>query len=368
MKYFSSTCLAFLLGLPVTAAEPQAYNNARSQPGEALGMAAIARELAADSACLDRHVVATVNNVSNSDAPGVENHFWTNSDTKIEMVDHPSLVNFYLSVSSLGCAFNPGPFHVIDWTTDYASNTTKSGQPSAFGHKFRNHREAVMARPLSDSALICFQPPLQDQDGKLTKWIIVLPSGTVDALAAVVAWRSSHHEMFKAKEETTDYVVKALRAELANANAFTRLAVMVQLMQIGKLQASDVSVALKASRTSVEIAAATILVIRGAPEIVSSITDALVNPEANRQLLDGVAMGAATHFLQLADSERLVRKAQSFQIVRATAPNLPDALNATVSFPLLLKLADSVTPKGGQPKLETSSMLFKMLKASAAIP
>ena len=225
-----------------------------------------------------------------------------------------------------------------------------------------------MPRPLTDRALISFEPPLQDRDGSLTKSTVVLPGGALDALAAASVWRSSHLEIFNAKDKASDDVIQALRAELANANSFTRLIAMVQLMRLGKLGATDVGAVLKSSANPIEIAAATILVITDAPDLVATISDALVDQDANPKLFDGVAIGAATHFLNLADSEKLVRKAQSFQIARTTASNPPDALSATVSFPLLLKIADSVVPKGGQPKLDTSSMLFKLLMASGAVP
>jgi hypothetical protein len=327
--------------------------------GEAAGLAQAARLLIDSTEPLKQRAIAVVTNVTEAPAPEVPERKWRNDYTGIEMVDRPSKVSLTLELSAIGKSGEPPNQTVIKWTSDFASNS-KYG-----GHVYRDFREVVKARPLVVASLICFVPPLQSKDGGLTDAINVLPSGSLEALAKAISWRAANADLFQL--HSNDKVIEALRAELVSANPYQRLTVMLQLVKLAKLGADDVGVVLNASSTPVEIAAATMLVITDASDLVGSIGDALVDPAASRHLLDGVAIGAATHFLSQPNSERLWGAAKSFQIVRGSAPNLPDTLKATISFPLLLKLADVVAPKDSSRTLEVSSLLFKLLKASSAL-
>lgn len=328
--------------------------------GEAAGLAQMARLLVASTEPLKQRAIGVVKNVTEAPAPEVPERKWRNDYTGIEMVDRPSKLSLSLELSAIGKGGEPPTQTVINWTSDFASNS-KYG-----GHVYRDFREVVKAKPLSDASLICFVPPLQGKkDGGLTDAINLLPGGSLEALAKAISWRAANADLFQL--HANDKAIEALRAELVNANPYQRLTVMLQLVKLAKLGAAEVGVVLRASSTPVEIGAATLLVITEAADLVGSIGDALADPAASRPLLDGVAIGAATHFLSQPNSERLWGAAKSFQIVRGSAPDLPDPLKATISFPLLLKLADVVAPKDGNRTLEASSLLFKLLKASSAL-
>ncbi len=337
----------------------EAVTDTPALSGEAAGLAQLARLLVGSTEPLKQRAIGVVKNVTEAPAPEVSERKWRNDYTGIEMVDRPSKLSLTLELSAIGKTGEPSTQTVIKWTSDFASNS-KYG-----GHVYRDFREVVKARPLSDASLICFVPPLQGKDGGLTDAINVLPGGSLEALAKAILWRAANADLFQL--HANDKGIEALRTELVNTNPYQRLTVMLQLVKLAKLSAADVSVVLRASSTPVEIGATTLLVITEAADLVGSIGDALEDPAASRPLLDGVAIGAATHFLSQPNSERLWGAAKSFQIVRGSAPDLPDPLKATISFPLLLKLADVVAPKDGKRTLEVSSLLFKLLKASSAL-
>ena len=367
MRTLLALSILAALSTRLVADAPLVFKDSRSLPSEATGLTSVARTLASDHPSMSEYVIATVNNAATREANDVLPRKWNNGFTKTGMIDVPSRVTFELMVSAMGHAFDPGPLSAIEWSSDYADNWTESGKRGGFGHKFNHHRDAVMMRPLVNSTIICFTPPLIDQDGSLTKALNTLPKGSLGALAAAVAWRNDHDALFQPKATITENAIKVLRAEVANSNGYVRLSVLLHLIKLGNAGASDVIAALNAAMAPVESAAATLIVLTDAPDLVPSILVALGDPLANRLLLDGVVIGAATHFLNLADSEQLVSAARSFQIVRADSPTIPDKLAVTVSFPLLLKLADAVTAQDGIATVEPSSALYKMLRAAGAL-
>ncbi len=367
MKTLIALTLPFALCANLGASGPLAYTDSRSLPAEAEGLVAISRILTGDKPRLSTCVIATVSNVATAEARDIPPRKWLNEFTNTSMIDFPSRVTFELTASPLGQTYESGPLAVIDWTSDLADNWTDSGKRAGFGHKFNHHRDAVMAKPLVDTTVICFTPPLVNQDGSITKSLDLLPKDSLDALAAALAWRGERAALFAPKETITDEAIKSLRGELSNSNVYARLSVLLHLITLGKAGAADVAAVFKAAKAPVESAATTVMIITDAPDLVPSILDALGDPLANRSMLDGVAVGAAAHFLNLAESERMLSAARSFQIVRANSPTIPDKLKATISYPLLLKLGDAVTGKDGKTMIEVSSALFKFLKASAAL-
>lgn len=321
------------------------------------GIEQIANELTTQPEVVASRCYATIESSSIETAPDLQERPPKGAKSS-EVVEVPQRVLYKLLPAEFGDEMTVSDASSIVWHRDFAERIRKS----TFGRTYSNPKQAVLGNALAQGNLVSFTGTSKAGRDQEMASLIVLPPSAVDEIKQAKEWRAAQPLLFAATTAEDKEAIAALRQSLVSPNPYQRLASVARLRDVAKLMPSDVEVAVVAARSVEEVAATTLLIIRRAPELADTLLVAASGTKAVRFASDGVALGAAVHFFDLPDSDKLLRRLQAMQFTES--PTKDEHLEQTVSYPVLRKLGQQASPTTKQESLVLQQMLNAIGNAS----
>lgn len=321
------------------------------------GIAQIADELTTQPEVVSSRCYATIESSSIETAPDLQERPLKGAKSS-EVVEVPHRASYKLLPAGFGGVVAAGDASSIVWRRDFAERIRKS----SFGRTYTNPKQAVLGNALAQGNLVSFKGANKvGRDQEMTS-LIVLPPNAIDEIKQAEEWRATQPLLFTETTADDKEAIAALRQSLVSPNPYHRLASIARLRDVAKLVPSDVEVAVVAARSTEEVAATALLIIKRAPELADTLVVAASGTKAGRFATDGVALGAAVHFFDLPDSDKLLRRLQAMQFTES--PSKDEHLEQTVSYPVLRKLEQQASPATKQASLVLQQMLTAIGNAS----
>lgn len=321
------------------------------------GIAQIADELTTQPGVVASRYYSTIESSSTEAAPDLQERLPQGAKSN-EVVEVPQRALYKLLPTGFGSEVTIRDASSIVWHRDFAERIRKS----SFGRTYSNPRQVVRGNSLAKGNLVTFTGTSKaGRDQELTS-LVVLPPGAIDEIKQAMEWRAAQPLLFAATAAEDKDAIAVLRQSLVSPNPYQRLASIARLRDLAKLVAGDVEAAVFAARSTEEVAATALLTIRRAPELADILVAAATGTQAGRITSDGVALGAAIHFFDLPDSDKLLRRLQAIQFTES--PSKDEHLEQTVSYPVLHKLGQQASPTIKQSSLVLQQMLTAIGDAS----
>lgn len=353
MNTFYSLQAAFALIATALFAEAQQTADTADTADAACGLAALANELQQSPDLILGRCYAIVESSVAAPAPEIADRPIGKARSNY-VVERASRITYKLRSVGLGKPVGEEDRTVIAWTHAYAARI----RDSSFSSTYTNPRASVIGHPLQQGKLVSFDPDLPANPGE-SPTMIVLPSDSTDMIKEAHQWRTANAGLFGA-EATNQEVIATLRAATKSVNPYQRLVALLRLQELQRLTSDDIAAAINVAKSTTEVAAITLAILNRSPENATSLITTSIDAASNSFVLDGVALGAATHFLTLPNSDELLRKANTSQFTDL-APS-DDRLKKTVSFTLLQQLGKQASEQAKQ----RSPILSRMLNVTGA--
>lgn len=193
----------------------------------------------------------------------------------------------------------------------------------------------------------------------------VLPPNCYPQLKNAREWRKSMEGAFAPNQTVTKDDLAILREQLKSSNCFVRLCVLFRLFELKLSTFEDATNVLASSKTASETAALTLLLLHQAPTTSNLVADLGAKSLQQPIVVDGVALGAAIHFLDL--DEDLIKAAIKYQAFREPGRGLPPKLAASLSYPILSAIGDAVKPLKQPLNIDPNTMLARLLASTRAL-
>jgi len=321
------------------------------------GIAQIADELTTQPGVVASRCYATIEASSTEAAPDLQERLPQGAKSN-EVVEVPQRALYKLLPAGFGSEVTVRDASSIVWRRDFAERIRKS----SFGRTYSNPKQVVLGNALAQGNLVSFTGTSKaGRDQELTS-LVVLSPGAIAEIKQAMEWRAAQPLLFAATTAEDKEAISSLRQSLVSPNPFQRLASIARLRDVAKLMAGDVEAAVVAARSTEEVAATALLIIKRAPELADTLVVAATRTQAGRITSDGVALGAAIHFFDLPDSDKLLRRLQAMQFTES--PSKDEHLEQSVSYPVLHKLGQQASTTTKQSSLVLQQMLTAIGDAS----
>lgn len=314
------------------------------------GIAQIADELTTQPGVVASRCYATIESSRTEDAPDIQERVPQGAKSNV-VVEVPQRTLYKLLPAGFGSEVALSDASSIVWHRDYAERIRGSN----FGRSYFNPKKEVLGNALAQGNLVSFTGTSKaGRDQELVS-LVVLPLGAIDEIKLALHWRTAQPLLFAATAADDKEAIAVLRRWLVSPNVFERLVSLVRLREVAKLRADDVEAAVAAAQSVEEAAATSLLIIKRAPELADTLVAAAAGPQAGPVTCDGVALGAAVHFFDLPDSDKLLRSLRTKQFFEDSSTD--EHLQKTVSYQVLHQLGQKASPAAKQSSLQLWQML-----------
>ena len=269
--------------------------------------------------------------------------------------EFPRRIRFKLAHHEPSAAGTISEDTFVDWITDTVGLRALP----------RPAKTILDCEPFSANQMLLYTlDPAKNERARYTR-IIVLPSNFLPALTEAREWRQAKAKFFAPTEALSVDDADALRSELKAGNALVRLCVILRLTELHLAAFDDAMKVLSCSTSTYDSGALALLLLEYSPEWSKNLQSTALSLPLNSPALEGVAVGAAIHFL--AQDGNLLKIATTYQGFRDETRVLPSELVGTMSYPILSALGDRVKPLRQRLTIEPATILARLLVATRAL-
>ncbi len=353
---FSRVIATALMAIASTSTADDQFAKSRLVADQARGIIELSRMLLSAPEDINKRCFASVENAVSAPASEIPDRPLADSKKK-NVVESPVRVSFILSSADFGAFFPEGPQIAIEWERDYAAHIR-------VGHGYHDPRLPVLPNPFSTGNLLTFTVTKSEQGADEISNAWVLSNNSIHNIKQTIQWRTDESTLFSPDAVNDEAALTTLRATIGIGNPLQRMVALMQLSELKKLADVDIDAIIQAAQSLEEYAAASFFIINNEPARQAQLLDAINSFSLNSMAMDGVAVGAAMHFLGQSNTDTLVGYARADEFF--DAPRANDALLKTISFPVLQHLGKKFQTaiKSGQ---ERQGILYQILSTTGAL-